>query len=134
MLSIMLLFFKAVLPGALCQPMRPEIMAPSALIAATAPHPRCAFCTKRAMAAIDPYCYCQPSLRFNGRGGARIRHKTVLNDPERYRIAGTAAEAATNRPKVLLRRSAHMSWLGAPERRFQLVKNLLLRFVKGSIE
>jgi hypothetical protein len=45
----------------------------------------------------------------------------------RQRIGGSAAEAATNRPKVL-------SWLDALETRFQPVNNLLLRFVKGFIE
>jgi hypothetical protein len=44
------------------------------------------------------------------------------------------AEAAPNRPKVLLRRSGQMSLLDALERRFQRIYNVMLRFVKGSIE
>jgi hypothetical protein len=51
----------------------------------------------------------------------------------RHRIGVTAVKAATNRPKVLLRGSGHMSWLDALETRFEPVNNLLLRFVKGLI-
>ena len=53
--------------------------------------------------------------------GIIVQLPLVRSRLRRQRIGGTAVEVATNRPKVLLRRFGHMSWLDALETRSQPV-------------